>query len=245
MKKSFILVPLAVVMCALACRPQDRPQPTTTLPQPPAPSAEQGGGVTGRVAETMDSGGYTYVLIDDGTRKVWAAGPQTPVRVGDQVSIPTGMEMTNFKSPSLGRTFDTIYFVGAIKHVGAAGGDRMASAHRSIERKGAEVDLTGIDKAAGGYTVSELFARRSELAGHEVAVRGKVVKFTAGVMGKNWIHLRDGSGEAGSNDLTVTTDATAKVGDTVLVRGKLATDRDLGYGYKYAVIVEDAQVTVE
>ena len=121
----------------------------------------------------------------------------------------------------------------------------MASAHRSLAGQNPSVDLSGIEKAAGGYTVSELFAKRSDLAGREVSVRGKVVKFTGGVMGKNWIHLRDGSGGAESNDLTVTTDATATVGDTVLVRGKLATDRDLGYGYKYDVIVEDAQITVE
>jgi hypothetical protein len=71
------------------------------------------------------------------------------------------------------------------------------------------------------------------------------VKYNGGIMGKNWLHIRDGSGQEGNNDLTVTTDAPAKVGDTVLVKGKVSTDRDFGGGYKYPVIVEDAKVTVE
>ena len=64
-------------------------------------------------------------------------------------------------------------------------------------------------------------------------------------MGKNWLHIQDGTGAEGTNDLTVTTSGTAKVGDTVLVSGVLVTDKDFGYGYKYAVLIEDAQVTVE
>ena len=64
-------------------------------------------------------------------------------------------------------------------------------------------------------------------------------------MGKNWIHIQDGTGDAGANDLTVTTDVTANSGDTVLISGTLSLDKDFGYGYAYGVIVEDAEVTVE
>jgi len=109
----------------------------------------------------------------------------------------------------------------------------------------AAVDVTGVAKAAGGKTVGEIFAATADLAGKEVVFRGKVVKFNSGIMGKNWLHVQDGSGEAGTNDLTVTTDGTAAVGDTVLVKGVLGTDKDFGFGYKYAVIVENAAVTVE
>jgi hypothetical protein len=78
-----------------------------------------------------------------------------------------------------------------------------------------------------------------------VKVRGKVVKYNSGIMGKNWLHIQDGSGAAGSNDLTVTTSANTKVGDTVLVAGVLSANKDFGSGYKYALIVQDAKVTVE
>jgi len=106
-------------------------------------------------------------------------------------------------------------------------------------------EVSGIATAEGGKTVAEIFAAKTELAGQEILLRGKVVKFNGGIMGKNWLHVQDGTGAAGTNDLTVTTDAPAKVGDTVLIKGKLATDKDFGSGYKYAVIVEEAAVTVE
>ena len=110
----------------------------------------------------------------------------------------------------------------------------------------ASVDLTGIAKAEGGRTVAEVFAAKADLAGQEVLVRGRVVKSNPNVMGKNWLHVRDGSGGEGTNDLTVTTSGAApQVGDTVLVKGKVALDRDLGMGYRYEVIVEDAELTVE
>jgi len=77
-------------------------------------------------------------------------------------------------------------------------------------------------------------------------VRGKVVRFSPQIMGKNWIHLQDGTGdENGNADLTVTTATSAEVGDTVLVTGKLETDKDIAHGTVYEVIVEDAEVVVE
>jgi hypothetical protein len=78
-----------------------------------------------------------------------------------------------------------------------------------------------------------------------VVVRAKVVKYNPQIMGKNWLHLEDGTGKAGSNDLTVTTNGEAKVGDTVLVTGVVTTNKDFGAGYKYDVILEDANVKVE
>ena len=109
-----------------------------------------------------------------------------------------------------------------------------------------EIDLAGIAKAEGGKTVAEVYAEKDALVGTTVAVRGKVVKVNAGIMDKNWLHVRDGSGEEGTNDLTVTTEGDLpEVGATVLVSGSLATDKDFGMGYQYPVILEDAVVTVE
>jgi hypothetical protein len=110
----------------------------------------------------------------------------------------------------------------------------------------APVDLAGIAKADGGKTVADVFAEKDALAGKPVAVRGKVVKVNSGIMGKTWIHVRDGSGAEGTSDLTVTTTtAQPNVGDTVLVTGPVSRNKDFGMGYQYDVIVEDAQVTVE
>jgi hypothetical protein len=245
--------------------------------QEPAAPAEAGTatGTTGKVVETMNAGSYTYVQVDDGSKKIWAAAPQFAVAVGDKVVVPEGAPMENFQSKTLGRTFDVVYFVPGIQVVGgqaagglaagglAAGGlatsdqavkDQVAAAHTAAGVAGhgasaaiaaAPVDLSNIKKAEGGQSVAELFANKAALTGKDVLVRGRVVKFTPEVMGKNWIHVQDGTGSAGSNDLTISTGATAAVGNTVLVRGKLVTDRDLGAGYHYDVIIEDGTVSVE
>ncbi|MBI3782060.1 MAG: DNA-binding protein [Deltaproteobacteria bacterium] len=210
---------------------------------------------TGKVVETLDSGGYTYVQVDDGSKKIWAAGPQTKLAVGDKVTLSDGMPMPNFASKTLGRTFDMIYFVSAIHIVDGKAADAgnpaaaMVAAHSGLANNAApapaQVDLSNIKKAAGGHTIAELFSDKAALTGKEVVVRGRVVKYTPAVMGKNWVHIRDGSGAAGTNDLTISTDGNAAVGNLVLVRGKLQIDRDLGAGYHYDVIIEDAALTVE
>lgn len=107
------------------------------------------------------------------------------------------------------------------------------------------VKAGSIKVAAGGVTIKDLFERRAVLAGKTVKVRGKVVKVTEGVMGANWYHLQDGTGAAGTNDLTVTSDGNAKVGDLVVISGTLATDKDFGMGYRYEAIVEKATLTAE
>lgn len=106
-----------------------------------------------------------------------------------------------------------------------------------------------IEKAQGAnaHTVSEIHGQRFDLDGHEVVVRGEVVKVSSGIMGKNWLHIQDGSGreDAGDYDLTVTTLDEASPGDIVLVTGKIAAEKDFGHGYRYNVIIEDAKIVRE
>jgi hypothetical protein len=208
-----------------------------------AASGQGSGGLASEaeVLETMNAGGYTYVRVRTEQGEIWAAGPQTTVAVGQQVNLGSGMSMGQFHSESLDRTFDQIYFVGAIEVVGEPA---LPAGHGSSAAP-TQVEAGAVAKAEGGSTIAELYGRRGELAGKQVTVRGRVVKYTAGVMGYNWLHIQDGTGEQGTNDLTVTTDATAKVGDVVLVRGTAAIDKDFGAGYSYELIVEQATVEVE
>ena len=126
---------------------------------------------------------------------------------------------------------------------GAAG---MPVNHPPARPTGA-VDLTGITKAEGGKSVVDLYAEKDALANQKVVVRGKVVKTNAGIMNKDWVHIRDGSGQDGSNDLTVTTTSQPlpNVGDTVLVTGTVVLDKDFGMGYQYPVMIENAEVKIE
>jgi len=209
--------------------------------------------LTGTVIETVNAAGYTYVHFDSGSEKVWAAAPEFVVDVGETVTISAPMPMRDYYSKTLDRTFELVYFVSRVEVEGAERRPaEPGSGRHSWDRTGrgaaasvAEVDVSGVEKAVGGNTIEELYAGKADLAGQEILVRGRVVKFLSGIMGKNWLHLRDGTGVPGSDDLTVTTDAMVETGDTVLVRGRVAADKDFGYGYKYELIVEDAEITVE
>lgn len=238
----------------------------------------------GKVAETFDASDYTYVRLEGGGTTVWAAGPRTQVAVGEKLGIALTMPMHGFKSESLGRTFDTIYFVGNFDRDGAgdphAGMGMGQDPHAGLEMGGdphagmakgsdphagldpalgtdpdaaartapptTNLSLEGIEKAAGGHTVAEVWGQKASLAGKEVVVRGRVVKYNSAILGKNWLHLQDGSGSAagGNHDLTVTSAQPAKVGDIVTVRGVLGVDRDFGAGYAYDLIVEDAKLDI-
>jgi hypothetical protein len=129
----------------------------------------------------------------------------------------------------------------------AAAAQPTVPANHPTATPSASVEVSNIAKAAGGKTVAEVFAERTALANSKVTVRGKVVKLNRGIMSKDWLHVRDGSGVEGSNDLTVTTKAQPppKVGDVVVVTGVVAVDKDFGMGYDYPVIVEDAEVVIE
>lgn len=252
MKKKVIIgfsLMLAVVAgCKNDVKKAEAPAtPQVVSPEPAAPVALNG--ISGKVVETMEAAGYTYVLIDKGTEKVWVAGPKTAIKVGDEVFAPDGSPMEKFESKTLKRTFEKIIFAsalvvgGADKAVAVAASQTPADHTKAVPA--AAVDLKGITKAPGGKTVAEVFAERKALNGKKVLVRGKVVKYMSGIMGKNWLHVKDGTGASGTDDLVVTTDVTAKVGDKVLVSGALASDKDFGSGYRYDAIVENAEVTVE
>ena len=96
-----------------------------------------------------------------------------------------------------------------------------------------------------GRTIAEIYAQRAALKDQSVSVRGRVVKSINGVLGKNWLHLQDGTGTGPTADLAVTSDAAAAVGDVVVATGLVHLDRDLGSGYRYDVLVEDARLQKE
>ena len=215
---------------------------------------------SGKVAETMDAGGYTYVLVDTGTNKLWAAANQFSVKPGDQVSVPASLPMTDFHSKSLNRDFPVIYFTGSILVNGAnAGAAKLPPGHPALgagelpagqppttgKAAPPQADFAGIKPAKDGQTVAQVYAGSAQLEGKSVTVRGKVVKYNANILGKNWVHIQDGTGAPGSNDLLITTTDQAKLGDMVLITGKVELNKDFGAGYKYGVLVEEAKLTVE
>lgn len=204
----------------------------------PAPAVASATVVTGEVLEVKDVDIYTYLRLKTKEGETWAAVPKAPIKTGAKVTIENAMVMNNFESKSLKKTFPTIVF-GSL----AGAGKQMAGAPSAVD-KALDAAPISVPKATGANarTVAEVVAKAVELKGKQVRVRGKIVKYNPGIMGKNWIHLRDGSGLAadGTNDVLVTTVAPAKIGDVVTVTGVVHTDKDLGSGYTYKVLIEEA-----
>lgn len=287
MKKLPFLTPLFVPALAVAlsgCGDKAGGNAQANAGTPPAatPAAAQPAAMPGTwqgtVAETMDSGGYTYVLLDTGAQQIWCATTQTPVAAGDKVTIPQGQMMVDFRSATLDRVFPEIYFTSAVWQQGsepqggtmpggspgtggdphggmATGGDPHGGMGMDAGMGGGpagggklsldDQHVSGIQKAAGGYQVGEIHARSAELDGKAVKVRARVVKFSPNIMGTNWVHIQDGSGEGATVDLTVTTAEIVAVGDVIVAEGILAVNKDFGAGYVYAAIIEKATVTKE
>jgi hypothetical protein len=199
------------------------------------------------------------------------------IKVGDPVRVVQAQAMHDFQSTALHRKFDTIYFgvlegpAGSHEAQGQANphagmdmtknphgaGDEGASPsnpgetnpHAQAPASADSIPIGKVTKAKGdsGHTVADLFAKRTALGGKVVRVRAVVVKSVPGVMGKTFVHVRDGSGseKTGNYDLTITTQEQPQLGDTLLFEGKLSTDVDFGAGYKYPVIIQDAQLVTE
>jgi hypothetical protein len=201
--------------------------------------------VNGKVLEVKDVGGYTYLRLKTSGGETWAAVSKATVKKGDEVTIENVSVMNNFESKSLKKTFPTILFgtLGGAAGSAPSAGHGMAAAHSSLAKTADTGDIH-VPKASGAdaRTVAEIMTKGAELKDKPVLVSGKVVKFNPGIMGKNWIHLRDGSGSAAdnTNDVIVTTANQAKVGDIVTVKGIVRTDKDFGSGYFYKVIIEEA-----
>ncbi len=242
--------------------------------------------ISGTINKTMNSGGYTYLLLQpDNQQQVWVAIPETEgLREGQEVTCQAGMVMTDFVANSLNKTFPLIIFSTGImeQDKNAESGkeqNTQADASQSSDFTAAlkaeqEARLTNteearqvdpeteesggsaaaivpameisVDKAEGenSYSVEECFNQKDELNGRKVVVRGKVVKVSPMIMGRNWIHIQDGTGNPlhNTHDLVITSQDLPEKGSVVTVEGKLKTNLDFGFGYKYDVLVEDAKV---
>lgn len=207
-----------------------------------AAAADNNNTYSGAVIETMNSGGYTYARIDTGSEKVWAAGPKTAIKVGDKVTITRQMPMANYHSKSLNRDFNVLYFVGGFAGQDIGSPHNLAHAHTSAGKQVDAGPVPDIKIAEGGKSIAEIIAQQEQLAGQRVKVRGKVVKYNPNIMRKDWIHIRDSST---GKDLTITAQAEVKPGDVIVAEGKVAVNKDFGYGYVYKIMLEDASVTVE
>ena len=233
MKNLLSILPIAATTAAWAAE----------KPTPASPAATV---ITGNVLEVKDVESYTYLRLKTKDGETWAAVAKTPVIKGAKVSIENVMVMNNFESWSLKQTFKTIAF-GSLAGTGASApktGAAMSTAHPGNAKTVVDTAEIRATKAVGAnaWTVAEINTKAVELKDKPVLVRGKIVNYNPGIMGKSWLHLRDGSGTAAgnTNDILVAAAVEAKLGGVVTVKGIVRTDNDFGSGYSYKVLIEEA-----
>jgi hypothetical protein len=196
------------------------------------------------VKEVIQASAYTYLLVNERGSEYWIAVSTLDSKEGDVFHYSRSMEMNNFKSKDLGRTFDKVLFIDNLSKSPIPVESEMPAQqpHQNIKPVITKQDVK-IETRDGSIQISELFQNASKYENQIVKVVGKVSKFNTAIMKKNWAHIQDGTDFEGNYDLTVTTADVLQVGDVVLFEGKISLKKDFGSGYFYEVIMEDAKST--
>lgn len=196
------------------------------------------------VLDIVQTSNYTYLEMKEEGAVYWGAIPRRDDMVeGNTYYYDSFMEMKNFASKELDKTFESVYFIDVISDepFAAESAETMGMDKKGTSKVG-DMEVELLETVEGSTNIAELYLNKADLAGKKVKVHGKVVKFTSGVMGKNWVHLQDGSRSGDLFDLTITTDGVCEVGDIASFEGVIVLDKDFGYGYAYDVLMEDARM---
>ena len=232
MKLNTILLLAVIVMMAVSCRTKSKPSENL------APNIHK---VTSE--EVIQSSNYTYVRVSEDGKDSWIAITRQEVEVGKTYYFEPSIEMANFTSKELKRTFPVILFVAKFSNMPIVAAEKVAISDPPKGKQPAVAkDGIKVERAANGITIAELVSKKDSYAGKSIKIKGEVVKFNPQIMGKNWLHIQDGTNGNGVFDLTITTADEVKVGDIVTFEGIVALNKDFGAGYSYDLIVEEGKL---
>ena len=231
MKLNLLILLSAVIVLSVSCKQKNKANENL------APNVHQ---VIAQ--EVIQSSNYTYLRVTEDSKETWIAISRREAEVGKTYYYEPNIEMNDFVSKELKRTFKSIFFVDKfsdqpILNVKANPSNTSKGNQPAVAKPGIKVE-----PIEGGITIAELYAKKDTYAGKTVKIRGEVVKYNAEIMGKNWVHLQDGTNSNGSFDITVTTNDVTKIGDVVTFEGSVTLKKDFGAGYYYEILVENAKI---
>ena len=195
------------------------------------------------VTDVIQGNTYTYMNVKENMAEKWVATSKTEANPGDVLYYDEALQMNNFHSKELDRTFDVIYFINQVSKTPIQNnmmGGGMPPHSGKVETE--ERSNISLQKSDNEISIAQIFANPDDYVGKDIEIRGIVVKVNNEIMGKNWVHIQDGSNNNGQFDLTVTTADRVKVDDEVIFRGKVSLEKDFGAGYYYDVIMEEAEL---
>lgn len=199
------------------------------------------------VLEVTQTTKYTYLKVEEDQSEYWMAISRQEMQPGITLYYTNPLEMKDFVSKELGKTFDKVFFVQQVSD----NPDFMASpavsgsgSNTMPQRKQPEVRNTAIrvEKLKDGISIAELYEFHPKYAGKDLEIRGEVTRFSPRIMGKNWVHIQDGTEFAGNFDLAISTQDSVAVGSVVVFSGIVRLNKDFGAGYFYKILLEDARL---
>lgn len=235
-KGKILILIIAMIWAATACQNNKSGEQQAAVPE---------GNYKVEIKEVIQATAYTYLRVEEFGTDYWVAVNKGDFKEGETVYYTNPMEMHNFDSRDLQRTFETIYFVQEISRqpivqqpAGMPGAMGNTEPMKPVLNK---IDVS-IEQPEGGIAIGDLWTNKDNYKDQVVIVRGKVTKVNPSIMNRNWVHVQDGTGDDVNFDLTVTTNDLPEVGDIVTFRGKIAVAKDFGAGYVYDLIMEDAEI---
>ncbi len=212
------------------------------------------------VLEVIQVVNYTYLRVKDNNTELWIAAPTLEVKAGDTVYYQNGMMMTKFESKELKRTFEQILFVDRISkdpsapalqkdnavvlppnHVSTTTENTQPAPSMGSSKDSVKQQIK-IEPLKDGVTIAAVLKDPKAYEGKTIKIKGKITKYTAGVMGKNWVHIQDGTDYKGKFEIVITTLDELKDGETATFEGTITLNKDLGFGYFFEVLMENAKV---
>lgn len=191
------------------------------------------------VNEIIQSTKYTYLNVSEDQFQKWLAVAKQDVKVGSTYYFDKALQMNNFYSKELDRTFDVIYFINEIRPNVEPGTIIARPEAHSGKIQSSQKEIKVV-KNKGELTIANLFENRLKYVGQKVRIKGIVGKVNKAVMGKNWIHLQDGTNFSGNFDLTITSQDIANTDEIATFEGLISLNKNFGSGYFYELIMENA-----
>lgn len=231
MRKIILSLSLILLISLASCQKTESSEKSQVLPD---------GSHKAQVEEVLQTNSYTYLKVNEDGKQNWLAVTKQDIKSGATVYYKPDLEMNNFESKELKRTFESIFFVSSIsdKLLGNSGSSKMEA---SLSRKNTGTKTTiSVDQPQNGISIAKLSADRISYQGKIITVRGQVTKYNPSIMDRNWVHIQDGTKDGQTYDLTVTTNDEVKLDEIVTFKGKIVLNKDFGAGYKYDIIMEEA-----
>ncbi|MBE0649722.1 MAG: hypothetical protein IH595_02665 [Bacteroidales bacterium] len=238
-----VVILIGFTSCNSSSNKQAKEQATTEISQAPAAAQAQSNYQNqGTVEKVLQTSGYTYALIKSGADTVWVAVNKMDLKDGETLYYNGGLEMNNFRSKELNRTFTKVFLVQDASTDSSSKVTASGTMGEQPMKPKIEQEQINVKPMKGSITIAELYNNKEKYSGKVVKVRGKVTKYNPDIMGKNWVHIQDGTKSGSNFDLTITTPDQVRMGDIVSFEGKITLNKDFGAGYFYPVIMEEGKV---